>query len=206
MFKTFLCAVAIAVFPSVSFGALLVSYPITVSSGFAPVIVEPGFAASTGVRNTLGGSGAGGVYTTGATVATTVDSSKYAIFSISNIVNERFQIERVEFSVKVGTGTGSLVISSDATSPAYSNFGAVGAVTSTTFVPVSIPYNLDAVASGGKSWTMRLYTISGDGSSFTAVIDSIDIYGKVVPEPTSVAIFGLLATGGLFLKRRRPMR
>ena len=189
--------------PSVSFGALLVSYPITSITGLAPTFVAPGFSAPSGVKNTLGGSVAGGVFTTGTTSATSVNSANFSIFSLSNVVSEKFQLERVEFSVKTNGGGGFLVISSDATSPAFSTFGATGAVNSASFVPVYVPYSMDALAAGGTSMTLRLYTISSNGSPFTAEIDSIDIYGKVVPEPTSLAIFGCLGLGALVRLRKR---
>ena len=122
---------------------------------------------------------------------------------------EQFQIERVDFTVRSANGnSGFFKLASDinavwtgASQAPTSPIGSLG-VSSSLAQSLSMPYNYDAVQSNGKSISFRLYSVSDSGAPFTGVISEFSVHGRVVPEPTSCAIFGVVAVG-LALRRRR---
>jgi len=209
-FRAFLIAFSLLPCATVSHGALLVTYPILSSGGFAVGPVAPGFVASSLARTSITDIGSqGGEITFNAQSSTTIVPSVYLSFSLSN-PTEMFQIERLDFNVRsANVNSGFFKLASDvgavwstSAQVPVSPIGTLG-VSSTTFQSLSLPYNFDAVRSGGKSISFRLYSVSSSGAPFTGVIESFTIHGRVVPEPTSCAVFGLAAFGLLLRRRRR---
>jgi hypothetical protein len=202
-FAVFACA------PCTSFGALLQIATYTFNGSYNPSGVASGFSAPVGANVGVFSAASGGSsIITVATSSLAVNTSNYfRLNAFRNTDLEPFRIERVDFRVRATAGSGKLVLSTDVGN--YSNFTKSVSVNSPTYSVLGIKLAQDAVNgfspsnTPGTSLGLRLYTASDSTTTgFSAQIDEITVYGAIVPEPASMAVFGLLV-GGTMIRMRR---
>jgi hypothetical protein len=193
--------------PCTSFGALVQIAKYTLNGSYAPSGVATGFTAPTGANQGFWTIAAGGTVITNGTLSTSVDPTSYfRMASFRNTALEPFRIERVDFLVKAVQGSGKLVLSSDVSG--FTDFSKSVNVSSAGYGVLGINLYQDAVAgfapsnTPGTSMGLRVYSSSSSSTiSFQAQIDEITVYGKVVPEPASFAVFGMVMGGALLRVR-----
>jgi hypothetical protein len=233
MVRIFSFLVCVAAMVSSSQAALLNSYLLakydftadkTATYTFAGVNADP----FSGGGNVTAGAGTSGFYTHNSNSGTATAGTSIGNVSLSTTIQDYYlKIDRVVVNYRAngslmsGGATPSqrtlfAIVRDPAQDPVVNYTDATGTIAfgpsgtfrsfnTGTFSPVLV----GAPEAGGMESALQveiLAYISGSvatGSNSRIQIDSIEVYGSIVPEPTSIAIFGLLGAGAAVRRLRR---
>jgi len=194
--------------------ALLSSWNFDTANG-ANGVVASGITGSATAFTNVGSAGSHGLngqiasqqWATASNVANTsatAGGSRYNTFSFTNTGSNPFRLKDLNLDLGRVGGSGSNVIRVLVTQ----QIGAgdeeeVFTVTANNATPSLKGDGLgDPLLNSGETVTYKFY-YSRSGSATGGVIDNIKLEGELVPEPASMAVFGLLGAGVAFRRLRR---
>jgi hypothetical protein len=193
MNKLLMSIVAIALLVAPANAALLVSYDF--SSSAAPSIEAPTYTG-TSFSSTVSGAGVvGTAFSLGSTTTAfpTYDTN-FASFTLTS-TGPGFVVDNITFQYALTSGSGAAIKVSSSID---------GYASSQTVLAVSPGYlstSFNNVGFAGNSVTFRFYT-----AGLTAGVPSLDLVqvnGATIPEPASIAVFGMIGLGGIVARRFR---
>ena len=210
MTRLFGFLIAVAGLASQANAALLVKYDFTGASAVlrvVPTSVSAGVVASdfsgAGNANTPG-------YWTGSTNLSTTDNSQGG-FSLSADTASGFEITRVVFRFRAsGMTSANRTQTATLTMSTGDNLVGSQSVTSTSnpFViatldtdPVLVYSPIGELGPLGFNFTSKFNSTASNNAKFQ--LDYVEVYGELVPEPASMAVFGLLVAPVAFRRLRR---
>lgn len=158
------------------------------SNGISGAISSQRWATATNVTNTSAAAG----------------DAKYNTFSFTNTSSNPYILTDMAFDLGRLGGTGTnvirvLVTQQVGAGPEEEIFGVTQNSTSIASKGDSLG---DTLLAAGETVTYRFY-YSRSGTANGGVIDNITLNGELVPEPASMAIFGLLGVGAAARRFRR---
>ena len=172
-------------------------------SGSATAFVNVGTTGSNGIN----GSIASQRWATAANVSNTsatLGSAKYNAISFTNNGPSPLLLDSMTLDMARIGGTGTNVIRALVTSTV--DAGPEEEIFTVTANTATLSTKGDTLGGvtllAGQTVTYKFY-YSRSGTATGAIFDNIQIYGNVVPEPASMAIFGLMGAGVAVRRLRR---
>jgi hypothetical protein len=193
MNKLLMSMVAIALLVAPANAALLVSYDFTSST--APTSQAATYTGTSFSSSVTGAGLSGSVFSLGPTTTSfpTYDTA-FADFTLTS-TGPGFIVDNITFQYALTAGVGA-AIKVASSIDGFSSFQQVIA-SSPTYQSTSF----NNLGYAGNSVTFRFYTAGL--TSGTPALDLVQVNGATVPEPASIAVFGLIGVGGFAVRRLR---
>jgi hypothetical protein len=172
-------------------------------SGSATPFVNVGTAGSNGINGAIA-SQRWATATNVTNSSATLGSARYNAISFTNNGPSTLLLDSMTLDLGRVGGSGTNVIRAMVTSTVGAGPEAeIFTVTANTSALSSKSDTLGGVTLlAGQTVTYKFY-YSRSGTASGAIIDNIQIYGSAVPEPASMAIFGLMGAGVAVRRLRR---